>query len=195
MIQYAIDAGHAITPTLLVSSDSNEIGNYALDQGCAYHIREPYLCADNVPMVSVLLDVLEHQINPFDAVLMIYPCAPFVDKIDIVEGVNRLSREKHHVVYPVYKSHEQPERALLVHENTVTPRYPEHKDNNSDKFPQSYHSAGQWYLADYAWLKLAKTLTPMDAGYVEIPASRAIDIDTPEDWAMAEIMYERLKGE
>ena len=194
MIQYAIDAARAITSTVVVSSDDAGIGLYAREQGCAFVGRGPDLCADSTPMVDVLLDAMSVQINQFDVVLMIYPCAPFVSRTDIQAGILMFSTG-HRVVYPVYESREQPERALLVHENTVTPRYPEHKDTNSDSFPQSYHSAGQWYLADYAWLKLAKTLTPMDAGYVEIPASRAIDIDTPEDWAIAELMYERLHGE
>jgi N-acylneuraminate cytidylyltransferase len=190
MIQYAIDAAQAITSTVVVSSDSEEIGRYAMDRGCAWHIRDERLCADDVPMVDVLLDVLEHQINPYDVVVMIYPCAPFVYVDDIRIGLKWV---KHHrVVYPVYRSHEQPERALLVHDGKVSPRFPEYKDINSDIFPQSYHSAGQWYVVDPAWLRLAKTLTPMEAGYVEIPASRAIDIDTPDDWEMAELMYERL---
>ena len=194
MIQYAIDAGHAITPTLLVSSDSREIAEYATSKGCATVFRGPDLCDDSTPMVDVILHAMHSQINQFDAVLMIYPCAPFVEVDDIKRGIEKIDAG-HRVVYPIYPSREQPERALLADEKTVAPRFPEYKDTNSNRFTPTYHSAGQWYIADYPWLGMARTLTPLSAGYVEIPASRAIDIDTPEDWAMAEIMYERLKGE
>jgi hypothetical protein len=32
-------------------------------------------------------------------------------------------------------------------------------------------------------------LTPLEAGYVEIPTNLAVDIDTPADWTLAEMLY------
>ena len=192
VILYAIELAHAIGLTVVVSSDSEEIGELAVMNGCSWRDRPAELCADDTPMFDVVADTLSSRINATETVVMLYPCSPLAQVQDIQEGLH-LVRE-HHVAYPVYKSHDTPERSLILDGDSVVPRYPEFKDVNSNEFTQSYHSAGQWYVADVAWLLMYRTFTPYQAGYVEIPASRAIDIDTLEDWALAEGMYESISG-
>ena len=52
----------------------------------------------------------------------------------------------------------------------------------------AYHDAGQFYLAS----KDVENKTNIfdDANPVIIPSWRAIDIDTPEDWKLAELIYD-----
>lgn len=180
---------------VVVSSDSVDTGLFAREQGCAFRARDKPLCLDSTPMVDVLLDVLESRVNTYDTVVMLYPCAPLAEKGDILKGLHLVHDFAHKVAVPVYRSREAPERALIVHGDTVTPRYPEYKDTNSNGFTPTYYSAGQWYVADVSHLLLSRTLTPLEAGYVEIPATRAIDIDTKDDWDLAELMYDRLHGQ
>ena len=179
----------------MVSSDSEEIGEFAVLHGCPWRRRPAELCADDTPMFNVVEDVLSSQLDAFGTVVMIYPCSPLAEARDVSEGLHQVRELSHHVAYPVYKSHDTPERSLIMDKGNIVPRYPEFKDTNSNEFTQSYHSAGQWYVADVAWLRTYRTFTPYEAGPVVIPSHRALDIDTPEDWAIAETMYSRLHGQ
>lgn len=181
-----------ITSDVVVSSDSAEIGKMANESGCAFRKRDAKLCEPNTPMVDVVLDALTSRLDVYDVVVMIYPCAPLVDVADIRKGIDLVYGHGHKVAYAVHRTRDTPERALLFNGVGVVPRYPEYKDTNSDGFVDSYHSAGQWYVANAAWLKLAKTLTPLEAAGVEIPVERGFDIDTPEDWELAEYQYQRI---
>ena len=53
----------------------------------------------------------------------------------------------------------------------------------------AYHDAGQFYLASRDTWKNKINIFD-DANPVIIPSWRAIDIDTPEDWKLAELIYD-----
>lgn len=58
----------------------------------------------------------------------------------------------------------------------------------------SLHDAGQFYMG-WAWaFREGAPLIGTRTAMIEIDASRDCDINTPEDWARAEEMYERLYG-
>lgn len=142
-------------------------------------------------MVLAVIEAIEQTAYDLrtDSVLVLYPVAPFATKDDILEGLMVLRRDRHRVVYPVYKAREHLERVLIRRGDTILPRYPEYTETNSQYFEPTYHSAGQWYWADISWLLANRTLTPLEAGMIEIPQRRAVDIDTPDDWVIAEMLY------
>ena len=182
----------------MVSSDDDRIGAFAAMHGALYHKRSEESCRDDAPIVEAVIEALQqtsYEVDT-DCVLVLYPVAPFATVDDITEGMAVLERQRCNVVYPVYKAREHVERVLIRRGDRVLPRYPEYTETNSQYFETTYHSAGQWYLADIAWLLANRTLTPLEAGFVEIPQRRAVDIDTPDDWLIAEMLYvnEHLPG-
>lgn len=173
---------------VVVSTDSDIVAGIARKEGADVFDRSPETCTDESPMVDAVLEVLEHY--DADYVLMLYPVAPFATFKSILEGFEKV-RDGAHVAYPIYKSREHWELALVKEGDSITPLNHEYSDYNSQFLSVTYHSAGQWYWADVDWLKRFKTFTPMTADYVEIPAGFAVDIDTPEDWKLAELLYVR----
>ena len=65
---------------------------------------------------------------------------------------------------------------------------PEHYSARSQDLEEAYHDAGQFYWGSRdAWLSNPRIHS--NAAGLVIPNWRAVDIDTPEDWERAEILY------
>ena len=67
--------------------------------------------------------------------------------------------------------------------------YPEHYNSRSQDLEEVFHDAGQFYwgLTD-AWLK-NKPIVSENAIPIMIPRDQVHDIDTLEDWQIAEKMF------
>ena len=72
--------------------------------------------------------------------------------------------------------------------------YPKHYNSRSQDLEEAFPDAGQFYcgLTD-AWLE-NKTIISDDASPILIPRNRAMDIDTIEDWQIAEKMFEAINN-
>ena len=70
---------------------------------------------------------------------------------------------------------------------------PEHALTRSQDLEEAYHDVGQFYWGRRAaWMSGAPIIGPQTAAIV-IPRFRAQDIDTPEDWDLAERLFAALK--
>ena len=69
--------------------------------------------------------------------------------------------------------------------------YPKHFNSRSQDLEEALHDAGQFYwgLTD-AWLENRSMMASGNATPILIPRNRALDIDTLEDWQIAERMFE-----
>ena len=70
--------------------------------------------------------------------------------------------------------------------------YPEHYNSRSQDLEEAFHDAGQFYwgLTD-AWLE-NKPILGENAMPILINAGRVHDIDTLQDWQIAEIKFELI---
>ena len=71
--------------------------------------------------------------------------------------------------------------------------WPEHESKRSNDLPEAYHDAGQFYWLDCKKFLKTKKIYADDAYPVILPRYLVQDIDTPEDWQNAEVMYEIAK--
>lgn len=172
---------------IIVSTDDDKIGSMAAREGAIYDKRDMRLCGDLVPMVEVITDYLERDKTKWDTVCMAYPCSPFIESDTIKKGYERYAKGDIKVVTSVYASAEHAEYSMLIRDDVLESRYPEHKDTNSQLFPATFQPAGQFYIADVEYLMLSMTFTPREMAGVIVP--HGIDIDTEYDWRVAEAMY------
>lgn len=70
--------------------------------------------------------------------------------------------------------------------------WPEYRNSRSQDLPISYHDAGQWAFFKTAPFFESRTLFGQNTGSVILPESRVQDIDTLEDWALAELKHTLL---
>ncbi len=179
---------------IVVSTDDSRIGGHASNKGCLYHKRSAELCLDHVPMVEVVIDVLRAmgtQDLRYDYLCMAYACSPFIRAETIVEGFKKL-KAGYDVVFPIYRG-TAVERTLLMKDDRLVSRFPEHDEESSNAWPPTYYHAGQFFWAKPAPLIVYHSFMQANMAGVIVPAAEAIDIDEPEDWKLAELKYRLLQ--
>jgi pseudaminic acid cytidylyltransferase len=196
VIQYSIEAAQesGLFEHIIVSTDSQAIGSFAARLGAINYQRDEVNATDDAPMVDALIEAIEHRGwdggSIYDNVCMIYACAPFI-KIGTMKRAFDLLPE-YDVVFPIFKDGNHSERSLILPNGKLQSRHPEFDQTNSNAWPDTYQSAGQFYVANVDALIKNTTLMPDSKGGVIIPETEAIDIDTPDDWLRAELIYNAM---
>lgn len=194
-IRAALDAG--IFDRILVSTDSDEIAAVAAAHGAEVPFRRPAtLSEDHTGTAPVLVHALEWLVaegRPAARACCIYATAPFVRASDLVMGLDILKSTNATTAFSVTSFAFSIFRALKVtDEGTLAMFWPEHRLTRSQDLPEAYHDAGQFYWMDVPRFLAEPNLYSSDAHPVILPRHLVQDIDTPEDWVMAEHMYHAL---
>jgi pseudaminic acid cytidylyltransferase len=200
IIYYSIEAAQQcrLFYRIIVSTDSDRIAEIACQAGAEIPFMRPASLSDDcTPTASVLehaIDWLEangEQINYF---CCIYPTAPFIRPEDLKNAFGILRREKASEVFPVTTFDFCIFRGLKAKEDDRYEMFwPENELVRSQDLPEALHDAGQFYMFDCkAFLERQKIWDPY-ARLLKIPRYLVQDIDTVEDWEMAEVNYENCK--
>lgn len=182
-IDIAINAGFDV----VVSTEDAEIAQVAEDSGADVHFRPEYLAGDDIEIEDVLYNLLagsEHKIA-----CMMLPTSVFTRPEHLEDSINLLM--KYDLVYSIVKFSYPIQRALHKVDGYV--RMVEHDHRNSQDIPARYHDAAQFYTFNVAafldgWEKDVRLLE-LDAHGIEYAINEVQDIDTEEDWEIAEMKY------
>lgn len=198
MIAYAIQAARdaGLFDRLLVSTDDDEIAGIAREWGAEVPFMRPAeLAGDHASTVQVIAHAIGacgDGDRPFRYICCIYPCVPLLRGGDIVEGLDLLKKSGADYCYPVTEFPAAIQRALRRDAaGRMSPFNPEHQLTRTQDLERAYHDAGQFYWgARQAWLTNPRILAH-GAG-LPIPNWRAVDIDTEDDWACAETIFNSI---
>lgn len=199
IIAYSISAARecGLFDRIIVSTDDDEIAAVARNCGAETpFVRPPELSDDHIgsdAVVAHALHWLAKQDAPADIVCCIYATAPFLAPEDLRRGYELLTPEKA-FTFAVTSFAFPIQRAIrLLPDSGVAPFFPDGIDCRSQDLEPAYHDAGQFYWAwPRSFLDGLPVFAPRSAGLV-LPRWRVHDIDTPEDWRLAELMYETLR--
>ena len=200
IIAYSIQAARAsgLFDRIIVSTDSERITQTAVAYGAEVPFkRPPELSDDFTPTSPVIMHALEwlgkNESMPA-YFCCIYATAPFLKVCYLKQGLNIL--QEYNAVssfsvtsfpFPIY-------RALEISKaGRVRMVWPEHENSRSNDLPETYHDAGQFYWGDTKKFMKEKRHYASDSMAVVLPRHLVVDIDTPEDWEMAETMYKAYK--
>ena len=195
---YSIEAAFASQAfdEVMVSTDDAEIAEIARSAGASVpFFRSAEMSGDYASTDDVIMEVLKEYEKRgffFEAFCCIYPTAPFLtgkrlkDAMDLLETADS--------VMPVVPFSYPPQRGLIVNEQGFVERqFPEYATARSQDLQKIYHDCGQFYACRTAPFMEAGTtdvekLVPLVLSEMEVQ-----DIDTPDDWEIAEIKYRRLQ--
>ena len=197
VIQYSIEAAHGsgLFERVIVSSDSDTIGNFAAKHKAIYFKRGDAFAQADAPMVDALAEVVKDEQakgREYENVCMVYACAPFIRIGTMKRALDLLP--DYDVVFPIFKDGNHAERSMLLVNGQLKSRHPEFDNTNSNRWPDTYQSAGQFYFCKTERLLKNCTLMPHSIGGVIIPETEAIDIDTIDDWLRAELMKNAMNN-
>ena len=199
IIAYSIEA--AINSNcfshVIVSTDNSEIAEVAKKYGAQVPFIRPDELSDDyagtIPVIRHAIQWMEDNNNNFDNVCCLYATAPFIRSHTLSNAFNKLLSSKSHYCFSVTSFAFPIQRAISVkNDNQVSMIYPENFAKRSQELEDTYHDAGQFY---WGKVEAFKSEIPIfsEASYPYIlPRYLVQDIDTMEDWIMAEVMFKAL---
>jgi pseudaminic acid cytidylyltransferase len=195
IIKYPIDAALAagVFDEVMVSSDDDEIIEVAGRLGASIPFkRSPETSTDFATTAEVLLEVIReyHRAGrDFDYLCCIYPAAPFINAEKLQVAWKLLQDTGADSAIPVAEFSFPILRSFKIDADRLAFNWPENALKRSQDLPPAYHDCGQFYfLKTVSFLKQRKMV--MDHSVpVMVPESETQDIDTEEDWKLAEIKY------
>ena len=182
---------------IIVSTDDQEISEVAIAHGAEVpFIRPAELSDDHTGTIPVIAHAIAWQNTngaEVNEACCIYATAPFIKAEDLQRGWQAIQEVDTKYSFSVTSYAFPIQRALRI---TPTKRVamfqPEHFTTRSQDLEEGWHDAAQFYWgkAD-AWLTELPIFTEK-AKPIVLPRHRVQDIDTPDDWARAEMMFKCL---
>lgn len=182
---------------VIVSTDSPEIAEVAQKWGAEVPFMRPASLADDMtstgPVFLHALDLLQSAGVAITFACCIYPTAPFLLPADLRAGL-QLLRQGAPAALSVTTFDFPVLRGFKLHsDGSLAFYWPEHAHTRSQDLPTFYHDAGQFYWVNVEAFRTSGLLVMPGIKPVFLPRKRVQDIDTPEDWEMAEMMATVLR--
>lgn len=198
LIAYSIEAAKAscLFDEIVVSTDCPNIAKLSQSLGASVPFMRPASLSDDFTGTR---EVITHAINELQAInrhyqfcCCIYATAPFLQAEFLQKGIELLeANEQKAFAFSVTSFGFPVQRGITLNKGNIKPMFPEHVLTRSQDLVDCFHDAGQFYWGrtkDY--LNPNKTWFSEDSLAVQIPRHLVQDIDTPEDWLRAELMYQ-----
>tara|TARA_B110000211_G_scaffold184861_1_gene209659 strand:- start:11814 stop:12494 length:681 start_codon:yes stop_codon:yes gene_type:complete len=199
MIAYSIEAAKrtGCFDRIIVSTDDQEIADIALKYGAEVPFLRP---ADIANDYATTMDVMEHaiqflakqEISP-EFICCIYATAPFILADDLCKGLEILNESKVEYVFSATSFPFPIQRAIkLTKQGDVKMFSEQYADTRSQDLIEAYHDAGQFYWGRTSAFIARKAIFAEHSKIVLLPRKRVQDIDTIEDWELAEALFSVL---
>ena len=182
--------------TVMVSTDDEEIAEIAKEAGAEVpFLRSEKTSGDFATTADVLNEVIEEYEKrsvKFDALCCIYPTAPFVTAEKLHVAMDTFEKEGADTVMPVVAYSFPPQRSLRIQNGYLTPQYPECMQMRSQDLEKIYHDVGQFYIVKVESFVKSGKIIGDNACPIIVSDLEVQDIDTFEDWAIAEMKYKLM---
>lgn len=182
---------------VMVSTDSEEIRAIALQAGAQVpFMRSEQASGDYATTAQVLEEVLgqyEKEGRHFEYVCCIYPTAPFVTARKLQNAMEKLQQTGADTVSPVVRFSYPPQRGFVVQDGYTVMKWPENRTARSQDLEPMYHDCGQFYCLRVDSFLEQRQIFMKKMVSMELPESEVQDIDTMEDWKIAELKYRLMQ--
>jgi len=183
---------------IIVSTDDAEIAEVAKRWGAEVPFTRPdELSNDYAGTTEVVAHATQWALAQgidVDAVCCIYATAPLVQVEEIKRGWDTLSGGDWAYAFTATDFASSIFRSFKRNaEGGLEMFFPEYFSARSQDLPKALHDAGQFYWGrPSAWIG-NKRIFDRHSAPVIIPRWRVQDIDTPDDWKRAELIFNQLK--
>jgi pseudaminic acid cytidylyltransferase len=181
---------------VIVSTDDSQIGDIANDFG-AQVVKRPASLADDFSnttevLKSVIHEAIESEVNPW--IYKIYPTSPLISSV-IEDFIMFAEETSCGFALSIAKSPVPIQRALrLLHRQILEFREPEYALTRTQDLEPTFFDAGKMYAGRKSdWLACDAPLLSSARGF-ELPDWLSVDMDTLEDWELAEYKFKRHFG-
>jgi pseudaminic acid cytidylyltransferase len=197
-IAYAIEAARAsgLFDRIVVSTDSPEIARVAQEQGAEVpFLRAEGLADDTTPVSAATVDMVERLASDgsrYTAVCQLMANCPLVLPEDVLDSHRQFVTTGAPAQISVVRyGWQNPWWALRRDADLrIEPLFADRLQQRSQDLPELFCPSGAiWWARAEVLLRERTFHVPHRTGW-EMPWERAIDIDTQDDWVLAEVLDE-----
>jgi pseudaminic acid cytidylyltransferase len=195
VISYSIKAAleSCLFSEVMVSTDSEEIARISDSYGAKIpFLRSTLNSSDEATTASVLNEVLSYYKDidkVYDNVLCLYPAAPLVSKLDIIDLYKKFIKKDLDAIFPVIKYSSPIFRSYSLKDGFLKMNNPEYRNTRTQDLKSAYYDAGQFYWFNAAIFSKNGDIITENCGGVEVSEASFQDIDNVIDWEIAELKY------
>jgi len=184
---------------VIVSTDSSEIKEAAESFGAEVpFVRDEKISDAFTPTVPVIKDAIEKfekiYDQKIDTVCCMYAIAPFISPNDIKNAYSLYNEKSPKGFVTCSTEFTFPfQRGFFFEEGKMELIQPEHYWTRSQDLNKAYHEAGTFWIGSKNAFLSEMPFVSEDSLPYFIEHWRVQDIDYPEDWERAELLFEILK--
>lgn len=201
IIAYSIEAAikSKCFDRVIVSTDEKQIAEVAKKYGAEVpYLRSKKNSSDTATITDVVLEVLlqlKQDGSNYEYCCLIYATAPTVSVGDIKKAFKTLKTKNADAVVPVIEYEYPVQRALKISKNYLSFADKKNAFRRSQDLPTRYHDSGLFAFFKTKSFLSQRAIFMKKTVPLVISRLLAQDIDTPEDWTLAESKYKQLKNE
>lgn len=193
-IRAALDSG--VFSLVIVSTDDEAIAEIARNAGAEVPFMRSEQNANDfattADVVQEVLNELEKRGMEFRQACCIYPTAPFVTPEILKNAIEILEQNQADGVLPVVRFSFPPQRCVVIKDGMLEPKWPEYQQMRSQDLEPYYHDAGQFYAINTDSFFEQHSMVMKKTLPLILDETQVQDIDTVEDWEIAEMKYRLL---
>lgn len=195
-IQAALKSG--CFDEVMVSTDDEQIAEVAREYGASVPFMRTAETSDDFATTA---DVIREVINAYrnrgeeyDAIACIYATAPFITAERLKEGYDIVNKGEAQGAFTCVEYSYPIQRSLVIGKNgRIGMKFPEYSNSRSQDLEKTYHDAGQFYFTTVKAFEESGSLWGPDTLPIILPEMEVQDLDTPQDWELAELKFSLLK--
>lgn len=200
LIAYAIEQALSLDfiDKVVVDTDSREIADVAKKYGAEIPFLRPAdLAQDNSRVIDSILHLLkklklEKSYEP-DYIMILQTTSPLCEKKDIMNCWELIQNSDADTVLTVCSTHPRLYH-MKANKDIVLVNGSEAESTNMQEWKQGYILNGCFvYIINTEALLKEKVIITKKTKAVVCPKWRSVDLDTPEEWVLAELLYKNKK--
>lgn len=200
LIHYSIEVARTLADDehIIVTTDDDEIAQVARETGLPVpYMRPAHLATDTAGSREVILDAMDYADSKgivYDNVVLLQPTSPLRTAEDVEKALELYSPEVDMVV-SVVEANANPYYNCF--ETDATTGYL-HVSKGDGRITRRQDAPRVWEYNGAVYVINPQSLRAMTMGEFtrkvpcEMPRERSIDLDTPMDWAIAEVIMNEL---
>jgi N-acylneuraminate cytidylyltransferase len=200
IIGWVIDAAQesGLFDRVIVSTDDSGIAEVAVEYGAEVpFFRPPELSDDK----TGIIEVVQHAIGwlrkegvPVDYVCCILATAAFLRAETLSLALDKLVESRASYAFSVTGYASPIQRAIRINSTgRVEALWPENITARSQDLEEVYHDAGQFYWGTTKAFEQGDVVFSNCSVPIKLPRYLVQDIDTVEDWKLAELMFNAMR--
>ncbi len=203
LIVYTIEAAakSQYLSRCIVSTDSEAIAVVAKAAGCDVPFMRPVeLALDTTPAIPVIQHAVgwlkEHEGAEFDAVMILQPTSPLRTAGDIDACITKMvDTDADSVMSMVELSDFSPKKLKKIEDDRIVPLLEEEGRQSAPRQAAAavYKRNCAIYLTRVPFIIAGDLFGAISRPYI-MPAERSIDINTPYDFALVELLLSRMES-